>query len=333
MPLMAIVDELKKHNSNLLYIGSGNEIEKQEAQKRKLKYKSILTGKYRRYFDWQNFIDAIKFFVGLIQSFFVVLFFWPDAVFSKGGYVGLPVIYAAWMLGRPIYIHETDAILGLANRLALGKCKKIFVSFPLKYYPEIPASKVVYSGSPLREDFEGLKKEKLFTNEHPTILVTGGSQGARFLNQTIAKIIPELTKKYNIVHQSGKLDYEWLAKNVWKNYKLFDFSSELPKFLYNCDLVITRSGGTVFEIAFCKKPAILIPLPGSANNHQEANAKILASESAAIVLHQKNLTPESLLEIIKRLMEDKKLREDLGNKIYGFYKVDAIETIVDVIIK
>lgn len=333
MPLMAVVDELKKSKQKLFYIGSGSEIEKEEAKKRDLKYKSILTGKYRRYFDWQNFIDAVKFFIGIIQSFFIVLFFWPDVVFSKGGYVGLPVIYAAWVLGRPIYIHETDAILGLANRLAMKKCQKIFVSFPPKYYPEIPVSKVVYSGSPLREDYEKLKKEKLFENDRPVILVTGGSQGARFINQTIAKIVPELTKKYNVIHFSGKLDHEWLKKNAWKNYKLFEFSSDFPKYIYNCDLVITRSGGTVFEIAYCKKPAILIPLPGSANNHQEANAKILASESAAIVLHQKNLTPESLLEIIERLMEDKKLCEDLAQKLYGFYREDAEKTIVEEIIK
>jgi len=333
LPLMAVVDELKKREARLLYVGSGSEIERDEAKKRDLKYQSILTGKYRRYFDLENVVDFFKIVIGFVQSFFIVLCNWPDAVFSKGGYVGLPVVYAAWVLRRPIYIHETDAILGLANKMALNKCKKVFVSFPLKYYPQIPVAKVVYSGSPLREDYKKLKKEKLFKNDRPVILVTGGSQGARFLNQTIAKIIPELTKKYNVIHFSGKMDYEWLKKNVWKNYKLFEFSSDFPKYLYNSDLVITRSGGTVFEISYCQKPAILIPLPGSANNHQEANAKILANENAAIVLHQKSLTPESLLEIIERLMEDKKLREELGKKLNGFCKEDAVGTIVDKVIK
>lgn len=332
IPLMSIVDELKKYNTQILYVGSGNKIEKQEANKHHISYKSIMVGKYRRYFDWQNFIDFFKFLIGIFQSFFIVLCYNPDRVFSKGGYVGLPIIYAAWLLRKKIFIHETDAKLGLANKLSLNKCQKIFVSFSPKFYPEISADKIVYSGSPLKEDFHNLKKNNYFNNKLKTILITGGSQGSCFLNQTIAQIIPELIKKYNIIHIAGEKDYQRLKKNNWENYKVYNYTSEFANFLYNSDLVISRSGGTIFEIAFCKKPAILIPLPGSANNHQERNAQILHQSNAALVLKQAKITPDSLLEIISRLVEDKILLKELGLKIGDFFQENASKTIAQYLI-
>jgi UDP-N-acetylglucosamine--N-acetylmuramyl-(pentapeptide) pyrophosphoryl-undecaprenol N-acetylglucosamine transferase len=288
VPLMAVVDELKKKKAQILYVGSGNQIEKDLAKERKIDYKVISTGKWRRYFDLNNFIDIFKVVIGFIQSFFIILSFRPDVIFSKGGYVGLPVVYAASVLGKKIYIHETDSVLGLANKKSIDKCVKIFTGYPPKYYPEIPASKIVYTGNPIRDDFRQVKKKKIFTNNKKTILITGGSQGARFINQTIAKILPDLTQKYNIIHISGKIDFEWLSKNKkdWKNYKLLEFA--LPRdfagFMKSSDLVVSRAGGTIAEIAYCGKPAIIIPLPTSANAHQEKNAEILEKENSAIVV-------------------------------------------------
>lgn len=333
LPLISVIEELKKENLDILYIGSGNKIERQEAEKIKIKYKAIFTGKYRRYFDFRNFIDIFKIIFGFLQSFFIILFYNPEKVFSKGGYVGLPVIYAAWILRKKIFIHETDAKLGLANKLSLNKCNKIFVSFSPKYYPEIPVEKVIYTGSPLKKEYKNVKKEKFFKNNNKIILVTGGSQGARFLNQTIAKIIPKLTRKYNVIHLCGEMDYEWLRKNNWDNYILYSFSNKFPQFLYNSDLVISRSGGTIFEIAYCKKPAILISLPGSANEHQKINAQVLEEKNAAIVLNQKNLSSESLYEIISRLLEDKNLLNELSLKIGEFYQEDASKTIAQNILQ
>lgn len=336
VPLMVIVGELQKKNTDILYIGSGADIERKFAEEKKLKYQAILSGKWRRYFDLKNYIDIFKVIIGFIQSFFIVLFFNPDVVFSKGGYVGLPVVYAASVLGKKIFIHETDSILGLANKKSVAKCKKIFTGYPPKYYPQIPASKIIYTGNPIRKDYKTNVIQKIFKNNRKIIFVTGGSQGSRFINQTIAKIIPDLTQEYNIVHLSGKLDYEWLNKNQknWNNYKLTDFASpsDFSRYLKSCDLVISRAGGTIAEIAYCGKPAIIIPIPSSANDHQESNAKILKQENAAIVLREKNLTSESLLEIINRAMEDKKLLDKLKNKISQFYQPDAAKIIVKNII-
>jgi len=324
VPLMAVIDELKKNNADILYVGSGTEIERKLASEHKVKYKAILSGKYRRYFDWQNFIDFFKIIIGFIQSFFIILFFWPERVFSKGGYVGLPIVWAAWLLGRPIYIHETDSILGLANRLSLNKCKKVFVSWPVKYYHNLPVDKVIYTGNPIRS----AEKKVIACDKKPMILVTGGSQGARFINQTVAAILKQLTEKYQVVHICGKLDYEWLSKNNWPNYKLFDYTDKFLIYLSQARLVISRSGGTIFELAAYKKPAIIIPLPSAANNHQEANARILEKENAAIVLREKGLTSESLLEIIHRVMEDKDMQYDLSERIGQFANPDAVKTIV-----
>lgn len=334
-PLMAVVEELQKHKCNILYIGSGTEIEKKEAEKHKIKYKKILCGKYRRYFDWQNFIDIFKAIIGFFQAFFIILFFWPKVIFAKGGYVSLPVAYAAWILARPIIVHETDVIPGLANRLMINKCKKLCVGFPARYYESLPASKIVYTGNPIDKKFFlhiAKNHKRLEISHKPTILITGGSQGARFINQTVAAILGKLTEKYSIIHQCGKLDYEWLSKNSWPNYKLVDFTDKLAEYMKQADLIISRSGGAIMEIAACKKPAILIPLPGSASEHQEKNAQVLEQANAAIVLRQKGLTSESLYEIIDRIMEDKKLREELGSKISQFAQPEAAKMIADVIL-
>ncbi len=337
VPLMAIVDELKKKTSNILYVGSGAEIEKELSKDRKISYKTIMSGKWRRYFDINNFIDLFKVMIGFIQSFFIILSYNPDVIFSKGGYVGLPIVYAGNVLGKTIYIHETDSVLGLANQKSISKCNKIFTGYPPKYYPQIPVSKIIYTGNPIRDDFKKAGNRKIFKNTKKTIFVTGGSQGARFINQIIAKILSQLTEKYNVIHLCGKIDYEWLNKNknIWKDYLLFDFAKphDFAEYMKYSDLVISRAGGTIAEIAYCGKVAIIVPLPTSANNHQESNAKILELENAAIVLREKGLTSESLLDIVDRLMEDKNLLAELKQKISQFSQSDAAKVISKNILK
>lgn len=333
IPLESIVSILKNEENDVLYVGSGSKIERDFIKRTNISYKKIMTGKWRRYFDINNFIDLFKVFIGTIQSFFIILFYGPDVVFSKGGYVGLPVVYAAWILGKEIYIHETDSVIGLANKISINKVEKIFVSFPLKYYQDIPASKIVYTGNPIREEYSKIKKKKIFTNNKKTILVTGGSQGARYLNQSIAKILSKLTKQYNVVHICGENDYEWLSQNKWSDYKLFKFTNIFPSLLYNCDLVISRSGGTLFEIAYCKKAAILVPLPTSANNHQYNNAKILEKENAAIVLNERKLSSDGLLEVINLVLGDRKLKQEMENKISLFSNKTAAKDIANYLSK
>jgi len=327
LPLMAVVKELKKETAHIFYIGSGKEIEKEAAKKERLQYRGILSGKMRRYFSLWNIVDFFKVIIGFIQSFFIILFDRPDVIFSKGGYVGLPVIYAGSIFGIPIVIHETDAVMGLANKMTEKRAQKILTGYPIKYYKNIDFKKTIYTGNPIREEFKNLKEKKIFDNKKQTILVTGGSQGARFINQIIAAIVPQLTEKYNVIHVAGKNDYEWLKKNSWPDYRLFDFTDQLPELMKSSDLIITRAGGTLTEIAYLHKPAIIIPLPSAANDHQLINAQIYTKANAAMMLKEDKLDPNGLLTVINTIMKNKELTKLMSLSTRNLSNPQAANTI------
>lgn len=329
MPLEAVVEELKIHHYEMLYVGSGIPLEKEMAARQSLAYQAVFSGKYRRYFSWHNLIDPFKILIGFFQSLVIILSFKPNVVFAKGGYVTLPVVLAAWVLAKPIIIHESDAVMGSANRWGSKLARKICVGFPVEYYHGVPLDKIIYTGNPVRKQFNNLAM-KQFSNKTqlPTILITGGSQGARFINQIIAAISPKLTEKYHIIHISGKNDYGWLVKNKWSNYELYDFTNKIPELMKKADLVISRAGANaIAELANLAKPSILIPLPSAASNHQNANTTILEKNNAAVVLRENSLTAESLLDIINLLLSDKKMLADLSTQIKKFVQPESASTI------
>lgn len=337
MPLEAVIEELKEHKTEILYVGSGLDMEKEMAKRQKVPYKSVLSGKLRRYFSWRNFIDPFRVLAGFFQSVGIILSYKPDVIFAKGGYVTVPVVFAGWLLGKPIITHESDVVMGLANRWEAKHAKKICVGFPAEYYDNLPLDKIIYTGNPIRKEFlskaPNSKPQPLY-NSKPIILVTGGSQGARFINQNIAAILPKLTQKYQVIHISGKNDFQWLAKNKWPNYELYDFTDKMPEMIVKADLIISRAGAnSIAEIAAIAKPAIIIPLSSAASDHQNINAKILAKKNAAIVLGEKGLTPESLLDIINCVLDDANIQRDLSKKIAEFSQPEAAKTIVKEIIK
>lgn len=338
-PLWAVYEELKglsyKYDFQFLYLGSGAPIERISAKKYQVNYKPILSGKFRRYFSFKNLIDPIKIVIGFFQAFFTILSFRPAVIFAKGGYVTVPVVFAAKMLGVPIITHESDVIMGLANRIEAKYASKICVGFPVQFYSDLPFRKLIYTGNPIRKEF-GNKAIEQYSNKTklPVILITGGSQGARFINQTVAGVMGDLTKKYRVIHVAGKNDYEWLKKNKWSNYQLFDFTDKMPEFMATADLIISRAGAnTLAEISALGKPSILIPLPSAANNHQIKNAEIYAKRNAAVVLSEKGLTGDNLKDIIERLMEDKGLLANLAQQSKSLSQPDAAEEIAAEIIK
>lgn len=337
-PLMAVVEALKKHNCDILFVGSGLDLEEKAAKKLTVKYQSILSGKLRRYFSWQNFIDPFKVIIGFFQSLGIIVSFRPKVIFAKGGYVTMPVVLAAWFLRVPIITHESDVIMGLANRLEAKLAKKICVGFPVENYKDLPLHKIVYTGNPIRKEFLQAKRSNDWNKRSDrttgTILVTGGSQGSRFINQTIAALLGELTKKYHIIHVSGKNDHEWLKKNSWPNYELYDFTDKIAQLMNKADLIISRSGAsTLAEISVLGKPSILIPLSTSANEHQQANAKIYEKKSAAVVVSEKGLTSDNLKDIIDRLMEDKKMLEEISKNTKELSQPNAAEAITEEILR
>jgi len=334
-PIIALIEALRS-NARVasLYVGSRNGPEKDISIKREIKFKGIFTGKRRNYFSFSNLIDMFKIFFGLIQAYFLLKSFKPDLIFSKGGYVAFPIIFWAKRFNIPLIVHESDSIMGSINIYASRFARKICVGFPIEYYKEqtiqkIPFNKLVYTGIPLRKEFHNLATAK---NEKPTILITGGSQGAAKLNSLILEIVPELVKKYEIYHLVGKNDFEEIKEKFQnENYKVIDFSENMPELMNKSDLIISRAGSTIAEISFLGKASILIPLPTAHMDHQTKNAQIYADKNAAVMLTEKGLTASSLLSIINHLMEDNGFRELIGHHAKEFAVEDSTSEIIDLL--
>lgn len=268
IPNLAVIEGLKAKRKKLeiLYIGSKDGIEKKLVEKESIDFKAIACGKLRRYFSWENFLDVLKVPIGIWQAAMIMRKFRPEFVFSKGGYVGLPVTVAASLLGVAVIVHESDVIPGLANKIAFRYADKICLSFEeskdyIKTYP----SKVVVTGNPVREKigegsqeagykFTGLDKHR------PVILVMGGSLGAVQINELVTISLDELLKKFQVVHLRGRGNLDISLKK--KGYKQYEYLDEQMADVYAmADLIISRGGAnSLAEIAFLGKKALIIPL-------------------------------------------------------------------------
>lgn len=342
MPALAIIEDLKKKNVEILYIGSKTGMEKELILKQGIEYRSISTGKLRRYWSWRNIIDPFKIFWGICQSKLIIFRWKPDVVFSKGGYVGLPVIIASYILRKPIIEHESDIKLGLANRFGLRLVKKIAVSFPVEEYPNIPARKIIYTGNPLRKIISNGTREKgralyQLTNDFPVLLIAGGSQGARNINDKIMENLVELLSRVQIIHIVGHLDFprfkgfkEKLPAELKNNYKIYQFLEDgMSDAIAAADIVVSRAGANmIFEAAALKKPTILIPLEG----HQNQNANFMVEHKAAYAIKNKDLSSKNLFEAIYYLLENNKIREQMATSANRFVTPEAAEALAEEII-
>lgn len=349
MPTLAVADSLKNRlpGVELLYIGSKRAGDRRLVEAAGLRFKGIHAGKLRRYLSWENFLDIFRFWIGIWEAGRILKKFRPQVVFAKGGYVSLPVVIAAKHLEIPVVLHESDSRLGLANKIALKSAIKLAVSWPIQNYwqnePQLGkyANKFVYTGLPMAQEFINWKADKLFENNLPIILVTGGSQGAHAINRIVWEILPQLLRRFNVVHQVGKLDIGEanqqemnLAPEIQNNYLSFEFDRNIfLSALHLADLVISRSGSFVFELAVLGKPAILIPLPGSANEHQWKNAQWMVNNGAAMTLSEE-FGSVKLPEMINDLMADENKRLAMSDtmKTLGEQSKTAAETIAKLII-
>lgn len=313
-----------------------------------IKFKRIFAGKLRRYFSLWNIIDIIKIPFGILKAFWTIYLNFPDVIFSKGGYASLPVVFVARIFGIPLIIHESDAVPGRVNAWAGKFAKRIAVSFPqaAKYFPD---KKTALTGNPVRKSFLITDKKagrdflKLETNL-PVIFVVGGSQGSRKINDTLIDILPDLLKKYYVIHQCGKKNFKEVEGRVSvvleksplrTHYHLHGFLNEsFLKMAYSAaDLVISRaSAGAIFEIATSGAPSILIPLPLAAQDHQKENALAYTQTGAAEIIEEQNLRPHILFSEIDRLLSNKKDLESMAKAAKNFSKPDAAEKIAKEII-
>ena len=305
-PNLALMPKLKKLNYEIKYIGSKNGIEKEIIGKTNIPYFSISSGKLRRYFDLKNFSDPFKVGIGFFQALHILRKEKPSLVFSKGGFVSVPVVAAASFLKIPVLAHESDITPGLANKIAGKFADKLLVTFPdtLRYVGE----KGIFVGSPIREElFKGdalkAKEAAGFIEDRPVILVMGGSIGSVAINNSLRAILPRLLQEFNVIHLCGKNNLDPTLEAL-KGYKQYEYvTKEMKDILNAADLIVSRAGSnSIFEFVALKKPNLLIPLPlASSRGDQILNAESFKGKGYSMVLNEEEISDENLLKAINTL--------------------------------
>lgn len=349
VPLIAVAKEIKEsaREAEFLFIGPKGEMEMKFMAEAGIPAKNIMAGKLRRYFSMLNFIDFFKIIFGFFQSLFHLLVFMPDAIFSKGGYASFPVVLAGWFYRIPIFIHESDSAPGLANILLAKMANRIAVSYS-ETENEFPPAKVVLTGNPLRVDIalgDAQKAKNIFhlTDSKKTIFVYGGSLGSKVINDKITNILPDLIRSYQVIHQTGRKNYDAVLHKVGElgikagrdsYYPVAFIGEELKDILAVSDLVISRAGAnSISEIAANGKAAIIIPIENSNGDHQRKNAYSLQKVEGCLVLEENNLGENLLLSRIREILNDDDLRKKMGENIRSFYHSDAAEKIAKGVIE
>lgn len=334
-PNIALIPELKKAGYDVHYIGSYDGIEKKLIERLGIPYYGISSGKLRRYIDIKNLSDPFKVIKGFAQARHLLGKIKPDVVFSKGGFVSVPVVVAAKTRKIPCIIHESDMTPGLANKICIPCATRVCTNFP-ETMKHIPAQKAVLTGSPIREElFHGDKEKGLkfcgFDNSKPVILIIGGSLGAVAVNNAVRSILPTLLEKYQVIHLCGKGKTDESLLNT-KGYVQYEYiQDELPDLMAAADLIISRAGANaICEILALRKPNILIPLSAEASRgDQILNAASFEKQGYSIVIQENEITNDKLLEAVNKANKDSAKyikameRSQLNNsieKIVGFIK-------------
>ena len=333
-PNIALFPALKEAGYEISYIGSYNGIEKGLIEDQGIDYYGINSGKFRRYHSWKNFTDPFRVLQGYFQAKKIIKEVKPDVIFSKGGFVSVPVILAAKRIHVPSIIHESDLTPGLANRLAIPSASKVCCNFPetLKHLPE---GKAVLTGSPIRQELMHDSKEAAyefcgFTRDLPVLMIMGGSIGSVYINNAIRQNIDELLKKYQIIHLCGKNNLDENLKNV-AGYAQFEYISEnLPDLFAAADIMVARAGAnSICELLALHKPNILIPLSRNASRgDQILNANSFKKQGFSVVLEEEEVTPELLLNTIDEVYQN---RQTYISAMEASGQMDAISTIMKLI--
>lgn len=335
-PNIAMMPRLKQMGYEIHYIGSYNGIEKELIEELGIPYYGISSGKLRRYLDLKNLSDPARVVKGYFQAYRLLKQIKPNIVFSKGGFVSVPVVLAAKQAHIPAIIHESDMTPGLANKIAIPAASKVCCNFP-ETLAHIPKEKAVLTGSPIRlELLEGSRERAIsftsFREEKPVILIVGGSSGSRFINETVRSLLPRLLKDHNIIHLCGKGNID-PTLNHFDGYRQYEYiDKELPDLMALADIVISRAGANaIFELLALKKPNILIPLPLSASRgDQILNAQSFEKQGYSVVLDEDTMKPDQLLEAVKTVEENK---EQYIAAMNQSKQMDPIKTITDLIEK
>ncbi len=324
-------------------MGSKNSPEQSYAKQWGIPFKSVPTGKFRRYLSLANAKDAVKIPLGVFKAVMIIAIFRPDVVFSKGGFASVPVLMAARMLRKPIVIHDSDAKPGLTTKISQKFAKRILLGYS-EAAEKFPKEKVTITGIPIREEvYKGGIKEGLnltgFTATKPVILIMGGSLGAAHINEAIKKSLPKILKFAQVIHITGKgkkiKHTPGEAKGHIGKYKPFEYvDSELPHLYAISDLIIGRAGAnSIAEIQALKKPSVLIPLgPPVSHGDQIANARVLEERGGCVIIPDQDLTASNLVEVIKNIISDPAKLKRMSRKAYHPFNHKAADRIAKILL-
>lgn len=309
----ALIPELKNLGFHVEYIGSKDGIENELIRESfpSVPYHAISSGKLRRYFSAKNFSDPFRVGAGLMQAMSIIRKTKPVAIFSKGGFVSVPVAMAGRMMSVPVIIHESDVTPGLANKIALPFADHIFTVFK-ETLAHVPSEKSTCTGSLIRSELLEGSTEKgqeicPFDNELPVLMVMGGSQGSAMINSAVRNNLERLLEQFNIIHLCGKGN-SMPELDIYVNYRQFEYvTHELPHLLHMTDFVVSRAGSnSIFEFLALKKPMLLVPLSmQKSRGDQILNANLFKRQGFAHVVEEEELTADRFIEEMDRLQAEK----------------------------
>ncbi|MEI3164079.1 MAG: undecaprenyldiphospho-muramoylpentapeptide beta-N-acetylglucosaminyltransferase [Lachnospirales bacterium] len=333
-PNIALIPYLKKEGYDVYYIGSKGGMEEELIKKCDIPYYGVSSGKLRRYFDKKNFSDIFKVLKGIMQAKHIIRKIKPDVVFSKGGFVAVPVVVGAALNKVNVVCHESDITPGLANKLAMPFAKAVCTTFP-EAVKHIKDNKGIYTGTPIRDMlFTGKKEKGLemcgFSGNKPVILIMGGSQGSVKVNNSVRELLSKLLPKYDIVHLCGKGNLDESLSDK-EGYKQFEYiSDELPDLFAMADMVISRAGSNaICEFLALHKPMLLIPLGKNASRGvQILNAESFKKQGFAEVIDEEKMTKGSLFDTINRVYEN---RQSYIDAMESSQASDGIKSVMDII--
>lgn len=353
-PIISIVEEI--HNivrenkliAPQIYFISPTPYDKEALFNNEIIYKKTPAGKLRRYASAMNFFDGIKTSIGILKALWMIFWIYPDIIIGKGGHGSFPTLVAARILGIPVLIHESDSKPGRVNKWAGKFAKKIALSYPdaAQYFPK---EKTAVTGNPVRAQIKTPAKDGAFEflgleQGIPTILVLGGSQGAKKINDSILDALPTLVQNFQIIHQTGRENFKEVSQTAnlilntsmyYKRYKPFDYMNDLAMRMSAgaADLVITRAGSTLFEVASWGIPSIVIPIPETVSGDQRSNAFSYARSGCGTVIEENNLSTQILTAEILRILSNPDTYKKMREATKEFAKPNASRLIAEEILE
>ena len=352
-PIIAVAESIKKIAekkhlvSPVLYFAAPSAYDPHLLSEHKIIFKKSYAGKARRYFSILNFIDLFKTGWGIVKSLGMVFAIYPDVIFGKGGFGSFPTLLAARILRIPVIIHESDSVPGRVNKWASKFAKRIAISW-VEAGEHFPKEKTAYTGQPVRKEFENSLKEgaREFLNleeNTPIIFVLGGSLGSQIINDVLISALPELLAKFEVIHQTGKNNFDEITEMAGvilennpnkSRYHPFDYLNNLGLRMSAgaSNLIVSRAGSTIFEIASWGKPSIIIPITDSNGDHQRKNAFNYERSGACAVIEETNLTSNILASEINRILGNGAEIERMSQAAKNFSKRDAADKIAEEIL-